>query len=264
MTDVHRVAVRFADLWAVDHHQMVDEIYAPSIHMEPMARLTGAPVEGSAQLHSLEDRLADMIPQHRHELIRVIAGERAACLETMVVGPTTGEFAPACVWWWLDDHRQVANEVGWFDWDTRNTDSRVSHGLVPPNDHRPRGDHHWYVRFVTDLARELLADGTATLHRVVAPDAVVEQVGVGRCDDLQGALHDLRWIEVHEVAADGSVIAVLFTGGNSELLSRGTIVLTLAGNDQILSVRAYWRWASAVPVASVHPSLHLALPPHIR
>ena len=39
MTDVHTLAIRFADLWAVDHHQMVDEIYAPTIHMESMAGL---------------------------------------------------------------------------------------------------------------------------------------------------------------------------------------------------------------------------------
>ena len=67
MTDLHKLAIRFADLWAVDHHQMVDEIYAPDIHMESMARLDNAPVEGSEQLHALEDRLASLIPAHRHE-----------------------------------------------------------------------------------------------------------------------------------------------------------------------------------------------------
>ena len=108
MSDVHALAIRFADLWAVDHHQMVDEIYAPTIHMESMARLASAPVEGSEQLHALEDRLAALIPQHRHELVRVIAGQRTTCLETMVVGPTTGEYAPACVWWWIGEHGQVA------------------------------------------------------------------------------------------------------------------------------------------------------------
>ena len=100
MTDA--LAIRFADLWAVDHHQMVDEIYAPTIHMESMAGHELAPVEGADQLHALEDRLAAMIPQHRHELVRVIAGERVSCLETIVVGPTTREYAPACVWWWVD------------------------------------------------------------------------------------------------------------------------------------------------------------------
>ena len=48
MNDLHGLAIRFADLWAVNHHQMVDEIYAPTIHMESMARLASAPVEGSS------------------------------------------------------------------------------------------------------------------------------------------------------------------------------------------------------------------------
>jgi hypothetical protein len=71
VNDILALAIRFADLWAVDHHQMVDEIYAPGIHMESMARLSKPPVEGAAQLHALEDALAAMIPQHRHELVRV-------------------------------------------------------------------------------------------------------------------------------------------------------------------------------------------------
>ncbi len=54
MSDIHVLAIRFADLWAVDPHQMVREIYAPDIQMESMARLTRDPIEGSAQLHALE------------------------------------------------------------------------------------------------------------------------------------------------------------------------------------------------------------------
>ena len=260
MNDVHALAIRFADLWAVDHHQMVDEIYAPTIHMESMARLANEPVEGSEQLHALEDRLAALIPQHRHELVRVIAGQRATCLETMVVGPTTGEYAPACVWWWIGEHGQVAAEVGWFDWDRRGIDSRASHGVVPPNDHRSRGDQEWYVMFVERLAEGLLHDPVAALSRVSAPRCVVEHVGLSRCADVAAAIGGLRWIEVHEVAADGAVIAVLFTAGDDADLSRGTVVLTLDGSDQVCSLRAYWRRSSAVSFGAVHSALHLALP----
>ncbi len=260
MNDLHALAIRFADLWAVDHHQMVDEIYAPTIHMESMARLASAPVEGSEQLHELEDRLAALIPQHRHELVRVIAGQRATCLETMVVGPTTGEYAPACVWWWIGEQGQVAGEVGWFDWDARGIDSRASHGVVPPNDHRARGDQEWYVMFVERLAEGLLHDPVAALSRVSAPRCVVEHVGLSRCADVDGAIGGLRWIEVHEVAADGAVIAVLFTAGDDANLSRGTVVLTLDGSDQVCSLRAYWRRSSAVSFGAVHSALHLALP----
>ena len=34
MSAIYPLAIRFADLWAVDHHQMVREIYSPAIHME--------------------------------------------------------------------------------------------------------------------------------------------------------------------------------------------------------------------------------------
>ena len=260
MTDVHALAIRFADLWAVDHHQMVDEIYAPTIHMESMAGLERAPIEGAGELHALEDRLAAMIPQHRHELVRVIAGERVSCLETIVVGPTTGEYAPACVWWWVDDAGQVAYEVGWFDWEVRATDSRVSHGLVPPNDYRSRGDERWYRSFAERFAQGLAGDRRAALAAMLAPGRVIENVGCGPCVDIEAVMTGVRWTEVHEVASDGAVIAILLTGGDTERLSRGTLVLTLDGDDRATSVRAYWRWGSAVSADALHPSLHLALP----
>src|SRR3954463_150990 len=98
-----------------------------------MCHLDRPPIETGAELHALEDRLAAMIPEHRHELVRVIAAGRHACLETTVVSPTTGEYAPACVWWWMDRRGQVAEEVGFFDWTRRTMDSRRSHGFVPPS-----------------------------------------------------------------------------------------------------------------------------------
>jgi hypothetical protein len=260
VTDVRALAIRFADLWAVDHHQMVDEIYAPTIHMESMARLERPPIEGAEELHGLEDRLAEMIPRHRHELVRVIPGDRVSCLETMVVGPTTAEYAPACVWWWVDARGQVGHEVGWFDWEVRSTDSHLSHGLVPRNDHGRRGDEGWYGTFAGALAEGLVADPRATLSRLLAPGCVVEDVGCGPGADLAMAVSGVDRIEVHEVAGDGAVVAILFTARDHERVSRGTFVLTLDGDNRATSFRAYWRWTSAVRADAVHPSLHLALP----
>ena len=260
MTDIHTLAIRFADLWAVDHHQMVDEIYAPGIHMESMARLHRAAVEGSDQLHTLEDSLASLIPAHRHELIRVVAEERHACLETTVLAPETGEYAPACVWWWPDARGQVAREVGWFDWELRSTDSQRSHGFVPPDDHRRRGDRLWYRNFAEALAAGLTADPASTFARSFAPDSVIEPVGDSRCPSIERAVLALppeHRIEVNEVAADGAVLAVLFTLSTAEFVSRGTVVLTLDELDKIASLRAYWRWSTAVSLADVHPSIRL-------
>jgi hypothetical protein len=260
VTEIYRLAIRFADLWAVDHHQMVDEIYAPTIHMESMARLDRAAVEGSEQLHALEDGLAAMIPEHRHELVRVVVGDRLACLETTVVGPTTGEYAPACVWWWPDDRGQVGAEVGWFDWNLRTTDSGRSHGHIPRNDHRPRGDQQWYRSLVEAVLGGLATDPGATADQWFAPDCVVERVGHPPCVGIERAgpmLPSEHWIAVNEVAADGGVVAVLFACGTSELLSRGTAVLTLDVLNRVVSVRAYWSWSTALSFEFVHPSIRL-------
>ncbi len=61
-----------------------------------------------------------------------------------------------------------------------------------------------------------------------------------------------RWIDVHEVVADGAVIAVLFTCGTTELVSRGSAVLTLGDDDRIISARLYWDWSTAVRFDEVH------------
>jgi hypothetical protein len=273
--DIRSLAIRFADLWAVDHHQMVDEIYAPTIHMESMAGLGRSPIEGSAQLHALEDRLAAMIPQHRHELVRIVAEQRHACLETTVMGPSTGEYAPACVWWWRDDGGQVGDEVGFFDWEARTTDSGRSHGFVPPNDHRPRGPSEWYRGFIDALASAWTNAPTTMIEHWFAPDCVVERVGGRRYDGVgavQAAQDELtralpigeRWVEVQQVAADGAVVAVLFACGKDRLASRGTVVLTLDPLDRISSLRAYWDWSTAVPFEDIHPSVRVPIAPVIR
>jgi hypothetical protein len=159
----------------------------------------------------------------------------------------------------------VAGEVGWFDWDARSRDSGRSHGVVPRDDGRRRGDARWYQAFAEALAQGLVADPAATGRRLLAPHCTVEFVGEGRCDDLTAAMEPVRWIAVNEVAAAGAVLAVLFTAGDGDRVSRGTVVLTLDGQDRIVGLRAYWRWASAVPVDAIHPSVHLGLArsPHL-
>jgi hypothetical protein len=254
---IYPLAVRFADLWAVDPHQMVEEIYSPAIHMESMAKLGQPAIEGAAALHALEDRLALMIPEHRHELVRLVAGKRHACLETTVVGPTTGEYAPACVWWWLGDDGKVDREVGYFDWGDRVPDAHRAHGTVPPNDNHARGDERWYRDFASAIGDAWQRDPASLVERHFSSGCIVERVGVSRLaghTEVRLAVErscvqlplEERWLDVDEMAADGNVVAVLFRYGTSRAASRGSVVLTLDSGDRIASLRWYANWSSTV------------------
>ena len=256
--DVRAVAIRFADLWAVDPHQMVDEIYADDIEMENMSN-PAMVILGSAQLHAVEDRLAEMIPEHRHELIRVIVGDRIACLETTIVAPTTHEYAPACVWWWLDEDGKVAAESGWFVWDDRSTVSMRSHGTVPPSPTAatPR-DPLWYVRMADDYASRWSHDPTGAALEMFAPECTFGNVGRLESAGLdalrharQRSLEELpapnRLMEVHRVVGEGSALAMLLTVSDAKRVARGTVVLTFGDKDLIVSERSYCDWSRAVP-----------------
>ncbi len=257
MADVRALAIRFADLWAVDPHQMVDEIYAPGIDMQSTAhpdRVTS----GATELHALETRLAAMIPQHRHELVRVVVAGDAACIESIVVSPTTAEYAPACVWWWLDGNGRVEREIGWFDWSVRSTDSAVAHGTVPADDGRRRGDQAWYRAYADRQAELWSSDPIAMVDQLYAEGCTVGRVGVREIvglDPLRAAERSLlellpvpqRWLHVHETLGEGSVLAILFTIGDDTHEARGTIVLTLDADDRIASDRVYWDWNTARP-----------------
>jgi hypothetical protein len=256
--DVRAVAIRFADLWAVDPHQMVDEIYADDIEMENMANPERV-VLGSAQLHAVEDRLSAMIPEHRHELIRVIAGDRIACLETTIVGPTTHEYAPACVWWWLDERGQVAAETGWFDWEDRTTESARSHGTVPPSPPvSPPRDPSWYVRIAEAYTDGWSNDPAGAALEMFAPGCTFGNVGrlesVG-LDALRRArqcsLDELpapdRLMALQRVVAEGSALAMLITVSDTRCVTRGTVVLTVDDSGLIVSERTYCDWSRAVP-----------------
>ena len=260
MADVRALAIRFADLWAVDHHQMVDEIYAPAIHMEPMAR-PGAPIDGLTALHALEDDLALRIPAHRHELVRVLVDAPRAFLETTVVGPTTGEYAQAAVWWRLDggdDGRvgRVVHEIGWFNWDLRTSDARRSRGSVPPDDGRPRGAD-WYERRAHLLAAAWNVDPVGAVTEHLRPGTSVTRVGF---DERTGAATAAALaqhvttalpapsVEVTDVLGEGAVMAVLCTVTYDGRRTRGTIVVTFDPQDEIAGIRAYVDWARSVAI----------------
>jgi len=240
MRPVYPLAIRFADLWAVDHHQMVDEIYSPTIHMESMCRLDHRPVESSADLHDLEDRLASLIPQHRHELVRVLAGRAHACLETTVVSPTTGEYAPACVWWWLDGTGLVGEEVGFFDWDRRTTDPHRSHGFVPSD-----GQTAFGLSALVDALR------AGALAEHLGDGCVVESPGGGPCAVPVGR------VDVQEVVADGPVTAALIVSREDRAVWRATVVMTAGPDGRLVSVRCYGDPTTAVAVDAVHPAMRL-------
>ncbi|WP_322761954.1 nuclear transport factor 2 family protein [Frankia sp. Cr2] len=253
--EILSLAIRFADLWAVDPHQMADEIYAPSIHMESMARTTV--VDGIDMLHRLEERLATMVPEHRHELVRVLVDQPEAFLETTVVSPTTGEYAQAALWWRVGEPaagqavRQVVDEVGWFDWAHRRADSTASRGTVPPDDRRWRGGTDWYHRLVSEAAAAFSADPAAAASRYLSADPVATHVGhteisgrgpvLDAVERFSAVLSRCR-IEVSRVIGDGAVVAVLFTLGNATTQTRGTLVATLDADGAAHSVRLYLDW----------------------
>ena len=250
--DILKLAIRFADLWAVDPHQMADEIYAPSIHMESMAGPTM--IGDIGELHELENRLAVLIPRHRHELVRVLVDPPAAFLETTVVGPTTGEYAQAALWWLVGDPvgpgalSQVIDEIGWFQWAHRNTDSAASRGTVPPGDRRWRGGADWYEHLVSEAAAALDADSAAAAGRYLSTDVVATHVGRAEIHGLDAVLDVVhrfsaaspRWrIKVSRVIGDDAVVAVLFNIGTGRTETRGTLVATLDATDAVESVRLY-------------------------
>lgn len=259
-TDIRALAIRFADLWAVDPHQMVDEVYAADILMESMADPARV-IDGAADLHALEDQLAARIPDHRHELIRVVVGDGVACLETTVVAPRSGEYAPACVWWWIDADGFVGAEVGWFDWDVRTTDAAVSHGTVPPSS-RVGGAHDdaWYRAVAEDYAHRWAHDPTGagtlarfapncTSARVGAPELHgIDQLALARARQLAELPVPGRRMEVQQVLGEEAVVAMLVVLGDDRRVTRGTVVLTVGADGLIASERRYWDWTKAVPM----------------
>ena len=257
-----KLAIRFADLWAVDPHQMADETYAPTIHMESMAGLTV--IDGIRMLHELEDRLAATIPAHRHELVRVLVDPPAAFLETTVVSPVTGEFAQAALWWLVGDLAgsampiQVVDEVGWFQWADRKADSVASRGTVPPDDGRRRGTADWYERMVTEAAAAFDTDAPAAASHYLSADVVATHVGHAETHGLDAVLDSIerflaagpQWsIEPIRVIGDGAVVAVLFRLGNGRTATRGTLVATLDAADTAQSIRLYLDSDRAAPSA---------------
>lgn len=253
-------AIRFADLWAVDPHQMVDEIYSPDSEMENMASPARL-VLGAEQLHDVEDRLSVMIPEHRHELVRVIVAGDVACLETTIVAPLSHEYAPACVWWWLDGDGKVSAETGWFDWADRSQEPARSHGTVPetrrmtvePAAYRAIADEyaHGWTNDPAGSALQMFASG-CTFGRV----GVDEASGIDALRTSRGeiaAAVPRRSMVVDSVVGEDSCLALLVTVGTSTDVTRGTVVLTLGDGDLVISERTYLDWNRAVPRHSIGP-----------
>ena len=255
--DIRELAIRFADLWAVDPHQMVEEIYAADIVMESMANPARV-IIGSAELHDVERDLTARIPDHRHELVRVIDGGHAACLETTVVAPRTGEYAPACVWWWLDSTGKVAAEVGWFDWNARSIDSTRSHGTVPPSRGiGPQRHADWFAELAAAYAHgwsttpsdavfeQFHADCTCTRVGVTEGRGIAE-IAAQRGSVLDAMAPATPTMTVQRIAAEGAALAILFVLDDGRSSTRGTVVLTLDAHDRIISERIYVDWSKAV------------------
>ena len=258
--DVRALAIRFADLWAVDPHQMADEIYSGGIVMESMANPERY-ITSNVGLHAIEDRLAVLIPEHRHELVRVLVDGRMACLETTVVAPLTHEYAPACVWWWVGDDAQVAFEVGWFDWELRNSEGHVAHGTVPPSaaSGRTMTRDSWERlanQYVAAWSNDPLGEGLA----MFSPECTSGQVGRAESLGLPELQRDRerelgvlpvpgRRMDLHCALGEGSCLAMLVVIGDEERATRGTIVVTLDAAGRIISERRYLDWAKALPRA---------------
>jgi hypothetical protein len=256
-TDLRALAIRFADLWAVDPHQMADEIYSPHIVMERMANPEHR-ITGGAELHAVEDRLAALIPEHRHELVRVVVEGQVACLETTVVAPQTHEYAPACVWWWVDGSAKVAYEVGWFDWALRSTDSSLSHGTVPPSAIRHIASGETWLSFADEYARAWSDDPLGAGLALFSPACTSGQVGTPESRGLSELERDRtleigalplteRRMDLHQVIGEGSCLAMLVVIGDAQRATRGTITLTLDDTGRIISERRYLDWANAIP-----------------
>ena len=260
--DTRTIAIRFADLWALDPHRMVDEIYAGDIEMENMCN-TSLTINGSAQLHEIEDMLIERIPEHRHELVRVVADGAEACLETMVVAPVTHEFTPVCLWWWLDDDGKVAAESGWFDWNARRTDSTAAHGTMPPLRSGTTRSADWYAHAAQQYADAWTRDPTGAALDRFAPGCVAGVVGRdethghdalrrARRAEFEAGPGEGREMRVDRVVGEGDVLAMMVTICDPVASTRGFVVLAFDGDELIESERRYYDWSKAQPVGAAN------------
>jgi hypothetical protein len=181
-----------------------------------------------------------------------------ACLETTIVAPVTHEYAPACVWWWLDERGKVAAEVGWFDWSDRSTDPMRSHGTVPPSCGDRHRDPSWYQRVAEEYSTRWSHDPAGSALEMFASGCTFGRVGrveSSGLDELartrQAFLDQLplpgRSMQVQRVVGEGSALAMLVTVGDTCNSTRGTVVLTFDSSDLIVSERTYCDWGKAMP-----------------
>jgi ketosteroid isomerase-like protein len=267
--DLSELAQRWALLWAEDHARMVEEIYAPDVVVEQPDH--GHRVSGRAALHAVEGQLRAAIPDHRNLIVRVLGGDTAAVVESVITGTGKGDTGPqacpACVWWRLDEHGQVVHEVAYWEWTKRRPDDGTAAGTLRTGDGRER-PFDWYRSYADRLAELWSTDPVRMVDECYAQDCVMERLGEGSDGVVHGAaelrtreqeLLDLlprpdRRMRVSDVTAERDVLAIAFTiegrwrGQGPLRRGPGTLLLTLDEDDRVLSDRIYWHWSRARPV----------------
>lgn len=263
--DAQRVAVRWAELWAQDYRRMVEEIYAPHIVLEHAGH---GVLHGRDQLLATEGRLLEMIPDHANELLRVIDGDEAVVIESVITGTTPGDpgrqACPACVWWWFDDDGRVRYERAYWEWAKRRpVDEAVAGTLRDPGARDRSAD--WGRRQAHRMAQLWTTDPVEMVDELYAEDCVAERLGEGPEAVLRGAealreaeraLLDLlprphRQLQVRQVSAADGLVAVAveiegrWKGTGPRRRGPGALVLTFNADGRVVSDRIYWHWDRA-------------------
>ncbi len=260
---------RWALLWEKHPARMVEEVYSLDAMVQHAGRGEKGRILGRQALHEAERELEAMIPDHRNEIIRVLAGDgETAVIESLIVGTGAGDdglqSCPACVWWRLDEQGQVAEETAYYEWSKRRPHTDKVRGTIVAGDGRDRSSS-WYSNMSQRLASLWSVDPAGMVNQLYAEDAVVERLGEGPeavvrgRDSLLLAELDLlellprpqRRMEVVEFTSDRNVMAVRFTIGGSwrgsgpARVGPGSLVLTFDAADRIISDRIYWHWSQA-------------------
>lgn len=268
-TTVLELVDRWALLWRENPARMVDQVYSPDVVVQHAGRGQRGRVVGRQALHEAERELEEMIPDHRNEIIRVIAGSgQTAVIESLIIGTGRGDdglqSCPACVWWRLDDRGRVAEEIAFYEWGKRRPHTDQARGTIVGGDARDR-PADWYTAMSERLALLWSTDPAAMVNQLYSEDTVVERLGEGPEAVLRGreslllAELDLlellptpqRQMKVVEIKSDRDLLAVRFTIGGSwggrgpARVGPGSVVLTFDQADEIVSDRIYWHWSRA-------------------
>lgn len=262
------IAARWSELWATDYTAMVRKIYTPDIIVEHAGHRT---VVGRDALLAAEVELEAAIGDHRTTIGRVLDDPPTVVIEAVITGTSPRDVGPqacpACVWFALDGNGQVAHEVAFYEWSKRRPDDGSAGGSLMSGDGATRSAER-YATVATRMAELWSSDPVRMVDELYADDTIVERLGEGTEAIMYGkvslreAERELltllpvpdRRLTVEEVAGEADVVAIRFTiegrwrGSGPLRRGPGAIVLTLDGDDRIVSDRIYWHWDRAVPV----------------